>query len=395
MPLSDTGLKNLKPAEKPYKKSDAGGLFVLVNPTGSKLWRLAYRFGGKQKLLALGSYPTVKLADARQARDDAKALLARGQDPGVARKAEVEAAAAAPVDTSFRAVAQEWYEKREKENAAPATLAKAKWLLEKAYPVIGDRDIGTLEPRELLDVLRTVESAGRYESANRLRSVMSRVFRYAIATGSAPRDPCADLRGALIAPTVTHRAAIFDPKEIGGLLRAIRGYSGQPATRAALLLAAYTFMRPGEVRFARWSEFDLPGAVWRVPAERMKLRRPHIVPLARQVVETLEWLKPITGRCDYVFPALRSTTRPISENTTNAALRRMGYTVDEMTTHGFRRVASTMLNEMGWNRDWIERQLAHVEGNAVRGAYNAAEYLAGRTEMMQAWADHLDKLAAE
>lgn len=388
MPLSDTGLKNLKPAEKPYKKADGGNLFILVNPNGSKLWRMAYRFGGRQKLLALGAYPAVKLAEARQARDDAKAMLARGQDPSTEKRRENQRIAS---KASFKVVAEEWYAKRVKEGAAEGTLDKARWLLAKAYPVLGDRDIGELEPVDLLEVLRHVEDAGTYETANRLRSVMSRVFRYAVATGRAQRDQSADLRGALVTVKPTHRAALFNPTEIGGLMRAIRGYEGQPATRGALLLAAYTFLRPGEIRHARWSDID--GTLWTVPPERMKMRRKHLVPLSRQAVAVLDWLRPITGGGELIFPAVRAANRPISENTTNAALRRLGYTVDDMTTHGFRRIASTTLNELGWNRDWIERQLAHVEGNAVRGAYNAAEYLPGRTEMMQAWADHLDALA--
>lgn len=391
MPLSDTGVKNLKPAEKPYKIADGGGLHLLVNPNGSKLWRLAYRFGAKQKLLALGAYPVVKLAEARQAREDAKAVLARGTDPAKARKAK--AVAADLLENTFNAVVAEWLEKREKDGAAEATLAKNRWLLDYAVPILGTRDVGALEPTDILAVLRELEARGIYESANRLRSVFGQVMRYAIATGRAKRDTSADLRGALVVKKAKHRAAVLDPKEVGGLLRAIRGYTGQPATRAALLLAAYTFLRPGELRHAQWSEID--GAVWRVPAGRMKMKRPHIVPLSRQAVAVLEDLRRFTGRGTLIFPAVRSTTRPISENTTNAALRRMGYTVDEMTTHGFRRVAATMLNEMGWDRDWIERQLAHVEGNAVRGAYNAAEYVLGRTEMMQAWADHLDSLSKQ
>lgn len=389
MPLSDTGLKNLKPTEKPYKKADGGGLHVLVSPTGAKLFRLAYRYNGKQKLLSLGAYPAVKLVEVRAKRDEARALLAKGLDPSAERKrAEVEKAV--ETLTTFRAVAEEWLAKREKERAAEQTMVKARWLLGKALPALGNREIAELEPTDLLAVLRVLEDQAIYESANRLRAVFSRVFRYAIATGRAKRDPSVDLRGALVVAKPTHRAALFDPKEIGGLLRAIRGYSGQHATRGALLIAAYTFVRPGEVRFARWTEIDAD--LWTIPAERMKIKRKHIVPLSRQAREVFDWLRPITGRSDYVFPALRTANRPISENTTNAALRRMGYTVDDMTTQGFRRIASTMLNEQGWNSDWIERQLAHVEGNKVRGAYNAAEYLPGRTEMMQAWADYLDAL---
>jgi integrase len=389
MPLRDTTVRKAKASTKPRKLSDGGGLHVLIQPTGSKLWRLAYRFAGKQKTLALGVYPSVSLADARNHRDEAKKLLSRSIDPTVQRKADKQAAK----DNTFRAVAEEVVAKMEREGRAQATLTKKRWLLDFAFPVFGDRPVAQITASELLALLREIESRGLYETARRLRSTCGMVFRFAIATGRAERDPSSDLRGALTTPQVNHRPAIVDPAGIGALLRAIDGFDGQPTTHSALRLAPYVFVRPGELRQAEWKEFNLENSVWNIPAEKMKMRQPHHVPLARQSLAILRELREITGCCGWLFPSVRSFTRPISENTLNAALRRLGYRPEEICAHGFRRTASTRLNEMRrWNPDAIERQLAHQDANAVRRIYNGAEYWLERVLMMQAWADYLDKL---
>jgi integrase len=390
MPLKDVSVKNAKAGPRPRKLSDGGGLHVLIQPTGSKLWRLAYRFAGKQKTLALGVYPTVSLEEARRHRDEAKKLLARSIDPSVQRKANRHAGK----DGTFRVVAEEVIAKLKREGRAHATLSKRRWLLDFAFPAFGDRPVADITARELLALLRQVEGRGHYETAKRLRSTCGMVFRYAIATGRAERDPSMDLRGALTTPQVSHRATIVDPIAIGALLRAIDGFDGQPTTHAALRLAPYVFVRPGELRQAEWAEFDLDGAVWSIPAKKMKMRHAHRVPLARQAVAILRELQQITGGGRWLFPSVRTSARPISENTLNAALRRLGYGTEEMCVHGFRGMASTRLNEMGrWSPDAIERQLAHQEANAVRRAYtHNAEFWSERVVMMQAWADYLDGL---
>ena len=351
-----------------------------------------YRWGGKRRTLALGVYPMVSLAEAREKRNQAKKLLASGIDPSAQRKLERLLAKAA-ADNTFRLVSEEWLGKLAREGRAAATLGKITWLLELAYPEIGERPVAAITPPELLTVLRKVEARGHYETARRLRSTCGQVFRYAISTGRAERDPSADLRGALTAPRVKHRAAVTDPKAIGAMLRAIDGYNGQPITLAALRLAPLLFVRPGELRRAEWSEFDLDGAEWRIPAAKMKMRLPHRVPLSRQAVAILRDLHRITGHGQYLFPSIRTTRRPISENTLNAALRRLGYSKDEATTHGFRSTAAVRLNETRqWSADAIERQLAHQEANSVRRAYtHAAEFWPERREMMQVWADQLDQ----
>jgi integrase len=390
MPLTDTSVRNAKPAAKPRKLSDGGGLHVLIQPTGSKLWRLAYRFAGKQKSLALGAYPIISLADARGGRDDAKKLLAHGIDPSAQRKTDRHVGK----DNSFRAVAEEVIAKLEREGRAQATLIKKRWLLNFAFQAFGDRPVAEITARELLALLRQREERELYETAKRLRSTCGMVFRYAIATGRAERDPSLDLRGALTTHQVSHRPTIVEPARIGALLRAIDGFDGQPTTRAALRLEAYVFVRPGELRHAEWKEFDVDAAVWSIPAEKMKMRRQHRVPLARQSLAILRNLQEITGSGRWLFPSVRTVLRPMSENTLNAALRRLGYGSEEMCTHGFRSAASTMLNEMGrWSPDAIERQLAHQEENAVRRAYtHSVEYWNERVSMMQFWADYLDEL---
>ncbi|MCX7312465.1 MAG: tyrosine-type recombinase/integrase [Alphaproteobacteria bacterium] len=389
MPLTDTAIRNAKPARKPFKLSDGGGLYLLIEPRGTKLWRMAYRHAGKQKTLAFGIYPIVNLADARARRDAARKLLDEGVDPSVQRKLEKQANA-----IDFKLVAGELLDKMRREGRAAATLAKTQWLLEFAYAAIGARPIAKITALEILDFLRKIEARQKYETARRLRSTCGMVFRYAIATGRAQRDPTLDLRGALTAPKVKHRAAIIDPIEIGALLRAIEGFEGQATTRAALRLAPLLFVRPGELRHAEWTEFDFEGAVWTIPADKMKMRRPHRVPLAKLAIVILNDLKAETGAFRWLFPSVRTPKKPISENTLNAALRRLGYGPEQMTAHGFRAMAATRLNEMGqWNSDAIERQLAHQERNDVRRAYtHGAEYWSERVSMMQAWSDYLDEL---
>ncbi len=390
--LSDVQIRNAKPRRKDYKVTDYNGLQLLVRSNGSKLWRFAYRFGGKQKQLALGTYPTVTLAKARDLRDDARKLLANGTDPSLERRLRKIAAAAG--GNSFREVAEELLQKQNREGQDEGTIQKKRWLLVPAYQTFGDRAIGEITAPELLHAIRKFEQRERYESARRLRTVAGMVFRYAIATGRASRDISLDLRGALVTHKVRHRPAITDPAEVGALLRAIDGYTGQPTTRIALQLSALLFVRPGEMRQARWADLDIPGAVWKIPAEMMKMGRPHRVPLARQALDLINELKKITGHGEFLFPAITSVRRAMSDNTLNAALRRLGYTKDEVTAHGFRSTASTLLNEMGrWNPDAIERQLAHQEQDEVRNAYmHAAEFWAERVEMMQVWADYLDVL---
>jgi integrase len=389
--LTDARIRNAKPRKHPYKLSDGGGLHALIQPHGSKLLRFAYRYSGKQKTLALGVYPLVGLKAAREQRDEAKRMLARGTDPAGQRRLAKQAAISG---NTFKAVAEEVFVKHQKEGRAVATLEKLRWLLDFVYPLLAERPIAEITAPELLAVLRRVEARGRYETARRLRGTCGTIFRYAIATGRAERDPSADLRGALTVPKVTHRATIVDQDGIGALLRAIEGYDGHPATKAALRLAPLVFVRPGELRRAEWSEFDLNGAQWSISAGKMKMPRPHRVPLARQAVAIVRELHKITGEGQWLFPSVRTATRPISDGTLNAALRRLGYGPTEMSPHGFRAMASTRLNEMGrWNPDAIERQLAHQEPDDVRRAYiHAAQFWPERVEMMQVWADYLDSL---
>lgn len=388
MPLSDLKCRNARPGPKLRKLSDGGGLQLWVQPTGSRLWRLAYRFGGKQKLLALGIYPIVSLAEARQEREDAKRLLQAGIDPSQQRKEDAQR-----LGDTFRIVAEEYVAKLEQEGRAERTLRKVQWILSFAYPTLGDRSIRDINAPAILDVLRGVEARGRYETARRLRSTIGSIFRYAIASARADTDPTVALKGALIRPTVKPRAAIIDPEKLGGLLRAIESFEGQPSTHAALRLMPLLFPRPGELRAAEWSEFDFGVEVWTVPATRMKMRREHRVPLSTQAISILESLQKVNGEAMLVFPSVRSMERPISDGTLNAALRRLGYTKDEVTAHGFRASASSLLNESGkWHPDAIERQLSHVEGDDVRRAYLRAEHWKERVEMMQWWADYLDEL---
>jgi len=375
-------------AAKPGKHFDGGGLYLHVQSSG-RYWRLKYRYAGKEKLLALGVYPEVSLAEARRRRDEARELLRDGRDPSSERKQDRLQATLASANT-FGAIAEEWLEKQ-MPTMATITYDKAKWQLSMVN-AMHNRPIAEITAREIYALLKPMEAAGILDTAHRVKQRIGQVFRYAIAHGKAERDPVADLRGALAPVVTTSRAAITDSAKVGELLRAIEGYEGQPTTHAALRLAPLLFVRPGELRHAEWSEIDLDAAIWRIPAGKMKMREGHIVPLAPQAVAILRSLQQLTGSRAYVFPGLRAASRPMSENTINAALRRMGFDKETMTGHGFRALASTRLNEMGWAPDIIERQLAHAERNKVRAAYNRAQHLDERQKMMTAWADYLDAL---
>lgn len=387
MALSDLQIKAFRPSERPAKHSDGGGLHLLVSPTGSKLWRVSYRFGGKQKLLSLGPYPTVTLADARARRDAAKSLLKRNVDPSEKSKLDRIALTASRANT-FDNVAEELLSKSEREGKAEATMSKKRWLLGLVRSDIGGRPITEINAAEILVPLRRVEAQGNYETARRLRAVIGQVFRYAIATARAENDPTYGLRGALTAPTVTHRAAFTDWQDFSGLLRAIDSYEGATDTRAALKLLALLYPRPGELRLAEWGEFDLAKRVWTIPAARTKMRREHRKPLSDVAVALLESVKTRSGRL--VFPAIHTVFRPMSENTLNGALRRMGFGKDEMTSHGFRATASSLLNESGlWHADAIEAELGHVGADEVRRAYHRAAYWEERVKMADWWATSL------
>jgi integrase len=392
MTLSDTAIRAAKPTARQFKMFDERGLFLLIKPSGGKLWRLKYRFAGKEQLLAVGRYPDVSLKEARDRRDAARKVIAEGKNPG-AEKKRAAVAASISASNTFRAVADEVIAKARHEGRAVATLAKADWFLSLLEPALGGRPISEIEAFELLAVVKAVEHAGHHETARRLLSFASRVFRYAVATTRARSNPAADLRGALVVPKVKHHAAILEPVALGGLLRAIEGFQGQPATQLALRLAPHVFVRPGELRKGEWVEFDLPAAVWRIPPAKMKMDREHVVPLSRQAIEILRQALAIAGNSRFVFPSIRSHHRPMSENTVNAALRRLGYSTDEMTGHGFRSTASTLLNESGmWSADAIERALAHEDGDQVRAAYHRGTHWQERVRMAQWWSDYLDTL---
>ncbi len=388
MPLTNTAIRNAKPRVKRYRLFDSQGLYIEVAPSGGKWWRLKYRILGREKRLSLGVYPEVSLKDARVNRDRARRLLSEGADPIEARKTQSIADGA-----SFEAVAREWFIKFApgwSESHANRILRR---LENDVFPWLGSRSIDQIDPPELLKVVRRIESRGALETAHRAIRNCGQVFRYAVATGRAERDPTTDLSGALPPARSRHYPTITDPEAIGDLLRAIDGYQGSPITRAALRLAPLVFVRPGELRHAEWPDINLKSAEWRIPPEKMKNRRIHLVPLSRQAITILKELQPLTGHGQYLFPGRRSPRRPMSENTINAALRNLGYDKNQMTGHGFRSMASTLLNEQGcWHPDAIERQLAHVERNNVRAAYNYAEYLDERRRMMQAWADYLESL---
>lgn len=392
MPLSDTAIRNAKPLGKPQKLADGGGLYLLLNPNGSRWWRLKYRTGGKEKLLSLGVYPDTGLRDAREKRDAARKLLAAGIDPGAQRKAE-KAAGEERAANSFEVVAREWHAKQ---SATWVELHASRIMLRlenDVFPWLGNRPIADITAKELLATVNRIVDRGAVESAHRVLQNCGQVMRYAIATGRAERNPAADLRGALPPVKQTHLAAIVEPTAIGGLLRAMDVYNGSLVTKCALRLAPLVFVRPGELRQAEWKEFDLDGAQWNIPAEKMKMREPHLVPLAPQAVEILRELQALTGRGRFVFPSARSPQRPMSNNAVLSALRRMGFATDEMSGHGFRAMARTVLDEvLHFRPDYIEHQLAHAVKDPNGRAYNRTAHLAERRKMMVAWANYLDTL---
>ncbi len=392
--LTDARVKAASPREKAYRLWDANGLYLEVSPAGGRLWRFKYRAAGKEKRLALGIYPEVGLKEAREKRDDARRLKRDHLDPANVRR---DAKAAKVADeqaagATFQVIAEEWVEKNRPRWSAGTAGTVHDRLADNVYPWLGDKPITAIESPVLLATIRRIEERGAPEVARRVLQCCGQIFTYAIATARASRNPATDLRGAIPPPPKGHHASITDPKAIGGLLRAIDGYKGSHIVRCALRLAPLTFVRPGELRRAEWAEFDVDNAEWRIPPEKMKARAVHIVPLSTQSLAILEELRPLTGRDRYLFPSVRTVARPMSENTVTSALRRLGYTGEEMTGHGFRSMASTLLNEQGWNRDAIERQLAHGERDKVRGAYNYAQFLPERRKMMQKWAAYLDGL---
>lgn len=392
MSLTDTAVRSAKPRKKPYKIYDSDGLFLLVTPTGNKWWRLKFRFGGKEKLLSLGVYPEITLKEARARRDLERKNIAFDIDPSLNRK-QVKLTKADGQRNTFEVVAREWFERRSSIWAEAHAEKIIRRLEADIFPWIGSRPVGDVKAYELLDVIRRIEKRGAIDTAHRALQNCGQVLRYAVATGRAERDCSIDLRGALSPIKEGHFAAITDPKAIGGLLRAIDAYNGNLATRCALRLAPLVFVRPGELRNAEWQEIDLKAAEWNIPAERMKMREPHLVPLSRQAVEILTELHPLTSKGKYVFPSAISSQRPMSENAVLGALRRMGFDKNEMSGHGFRAMARTILDEVLHVRpDYIEHQLAHAVRDPNGRAYNRTAHLAERRKMMQKWADYLDKL---
>jgi integrase len=393
MALKDLEVRALKGRERVYKRGDGYGLYIEVHPNGSKLWRLKYSHLGKDKRIAFGRYPEVGLAEARRKRDEARQKVREGIDPAAERKREKLLALYNAANT-FGDVAKEYIAKMVAEGRAGTTTTKAAWLLEQLAPITHSA-IADLKPVEVLAALKRIEAKGKHETARRCRSFASRVFRYGVATGRGETDPTSVLRGALVTPKVTHHGAILEPDSVGELLRAIDAYSGHLITRIAMQISPHVMARPGELRMAQWPEFDLERAVWKIPAERMKMRRPHAIPLSRQVVAYLAQLNELTGPEGFAFPAFHTSRRPLSENTINQAFRRLGYAVGEVTAHGLRTTASTLLNESGkWSPDAIERSLAHADKDAVRGTYNRGFYWEERVAMHQWWSDHLDGLRA-
>jgi integrase len=392
MTLTATAVRNAKPRAKPYKMGDSLGLFLLVQPSGGKLWRMKYRIDGLEKKLGLGTYPDVGLAEARKRRDEAREQLAAGEDPSREKQQAKYQAKLAAANT-FGMVAQEFIDKRRREGLSTSTADKSEYYISRMGPTFARLPISSITPPDVLAVLRRIEAKGNYETARRVLQLAGRVFRYAVATARLDSDPSRDLRGALTAPSPKHYGAIIEAKRAGELLRAIDGYEGQVLTKLAMQLSPHVFVRPGELRHAEWEEIDLEGALWTIPATKMKMRKAHLVPLSRQSVDLLRQAHAITGSSGYVFPSIRTRTRPMSENTVNAGLRRLGFSGDEMTAHGFRAMASTLLNEScKWSPDAIERALAHGDDDRVRAVYHRGAHWKERVEMAQWWSDYLDQL---
>ncbi|WP_049721072.1 tyrosine-type recombinase/integrase [Gilvimarinus polysaccharolyticus] len=394
--LSEAAVRQAKPKAKAYRLADGAGMYLEVTPTGSRYWRLKYRHGGKEKRLALGVYPNVTLATAREKARDAKDLLQEGIDPSEAKK-QAKLQRREAVANTFTSIGAEYVEKRRTEGAAAVTIEKLQWIVNKKLcPHIGGTPVMEITPAMLLGALRRIEADGLNETAHRAKRVAGQVLRYAVVTGRCDRDISQDLKGALVAVKATHRAAITDPKELGPLLIAIDSYSGTMEVATALKLTPILFQRPGELRHMEWSELDLELERWEIPADKMKMRQPHVVPLPDQALALLKAIHPLTGSGRYVFPSARRGGRPLSEAGVLAALRTLGYDKDKVTPHGFRATARTLLDEvLGFRVDYIEQQLAHAVKDANGRAYNRTKYLPERKAMMQGWADYLDTLKAE
>lgn len=390
--LTAAKIKTAKKKEKAYKISDAQGLYLFISPAGGKLWRFKYRFGGKEKLLSFGAYPEISLVDARERRDVARKQVAQGVDPAAVLRDEKTAK---NQHEGFEVVAREWHVKYTPTWSPDYACSVLDRLEQNVFPWLGGRAIGDIKPPDLLTVLRRIESRGALETVRRVKSICSQVFRYAVATGRAERDPSNDLKGAIPPAEKRHYAALTNPRDVVGLLRAIDGYEGSFIVKCALQLAPLFFVRPGELRHGEWSEFDFNTSIWTIPGGKMKMEQDHIVPLSQQAIAILIELKPLTGNGKYVLPSNRSATRPLSENTVRAALRSMGYTNDQMTPHGFRAMARTILDEvLQFRPDIIEHQLAHAVKDPNGRAYNRTAHLEERKRMMQQWSDYLDGLRA-
>jgi integrase len=392
MPLTDTACRKVKSVERQFKMSDGEGLYLLVRPNGSKLWQMAYRYGGQQKTLSFGPYPDVSLFEARERRQEAKVQLRALVDPGIMRK-DAKRALRQEVENSFDELVRDYLGRLKDKRCAPATMRKNEWMLERlASPVFGRRSISEINSAEILTFLQRIERKGSHETAVRMRSTLSAVFRLAITTLRAERDPTEALKGAIRPPLVEHRAAITDPVKFGRLLDVIDHFEGWPTIRACLQIQALCFTRPTETRTMRWSEVDLKKATWSIPAEKTKMRRAHDVPLSRQVVDILQFTKNLSVSDQLVFPQIHARSRPLSENAMNVSLRRMGVAGNEHCAHGFRSSASTILNESGFDPEVIELQLAHLDRNQVRRVYNRSLHWERRVALMQAWADMCDQM---
>jgi len=394
LPLSDLKINKAKPQEKEYRLFDGGGLYLAITPTGGKLWRIKYRFEGKAKELYLGAYPVITLAEARQKLLDTKRTIASGVNPGAVRKAQKQARLESTTN-SFEVVAREWHGRFINQWTEGHAVTIMSRLERDVFPYLGSEPIEDIKAPDVLKLLRRVESRGALESAHRIRTIIGQVLRYAVATGRAERDCTGDLKGALPPAIKTHLAALTDPKDVAPLLRAIEGFQGSFVVKCALRLTPLFFVRPGELRHAEWEEFDFDAEQWNIPAERMKMKLPHIVPLSQQAMEILKELRPLTGHSKYVFPSHRTPLRCMSNNAVNAALRRMGFEKDEMCAHGFRAMARTILDEvLGFEEKYIEHQLGHAVKDANGRAYNRTAHLPARRSMMQQWSDYLDGLKA-
>jgi integrase len=395
MPLTAIQVKQAGPKEKPYKLADGGGLHLLVKPAGGKYWRYKYRFAGKEKTLALGVYPEISLKEAREKHLAARKTLNQGIDPSAQRKVEKLTRHLAAAE-SFEAVGREWFNRIMPDKSKSYRDRTGRILDKDLYPSLGNRPIASITAPELLAALRRIEGRGANDIAHRAKQTAGQVFRYAVATGRAERDPSGDLKGALKPRRKKHYAAVTEPTEVGRLLLAMEGFQGTAVVKTALLLSPLLFQRPGEIRAMEWSEINWGTHQWEIPAEKMKMGQPHIVPLSTQAVTLLEQLQPLTGRGRYVFPSARGASRCLSENGVRTALRTIGYDNETMTPHGFRAMARTILDEvLSFRVDWIEHQLAHAVRDANGRAYNRTSHLEGRTKMMQGWADYLDNLKAQ